>query len=203
MKTIDIQKKLGSGLILESAFGTENHTYANILKIRIGNDPRFEVDAYSHHYLLRNDTEAIGAMTITRNVDGPIDCRSLYPESLFREFGTKLISTCKFRVTKGAHNGIATLRSMIREVWLHQTRDGMRLDLINSTLENVRFYNRIGYTSIKSSEFRHPKLGTESIAMFMATDPSVRSFIQKQCAGLSNPLRLSTVQRVVNAPSNN
>jgi len=202
MKPNDFQKTLSAGLVLESAFGTENSVYPDILQVRIGNNPRFQVDQYSHHYLLRNDTEPIGSMTITRNVDGPVDCQSLYPKSLFQEFGAMLISTCKFRVIKGAHNGFRTLRNLIREVWLHQTRDGMRLDLINSTIENVRFYNRIGYTVIKNSEFRHPTLGTDSIAMFMATDPSIRSFIQKQCVGLSNPLRLSTVQKVINTPSN-
>jgi len=203
MKTIDFAKTLNSGLVLESAFGTDNSVYEDLLQVRTGNHPRFKVDDYSHHYLLRNDSGPIGSMTITRNIDGPIDCQSKYPKSLFREFGATLISTCKFRVIKGAHNGFRTLRNMIREVWLHQTQDGMRLDLINSTLENVRFYNRIGYTAIKGSEFRHPTLGTQSIAMFMATDPSVRSFIQEQCARLSNPLRLSTVQKVVYAPSNN
>ncbi len=203
MKRNDFQKTLSPGLVLVSAFGTDNSVYEDVLQVRVGNSPCFEFDDYSHHYVLRNGYTLIGSMTITRNIDGPVDCRSLYPKSLFQEFGATLISTCKFRVIKGAHNGFRTLRNLIREVWLHQTRDGMRLDLINSTLENVRFYNRIGYTAIKNSEFRHPTLGTDSIAMFMPTDPSVRSFIQKQCARLSDPLRLSTVQKVVNTYSKN
>lgn len=203
MKDNYFKKTLGSGLVLESAFGVQNSVYADVLQVRIGNDPRFEFDKYSHHYLLRSNSEPVGSMTITRNVDGPFDCQAMYPRSLFKEFGPSLISTCKFRVTKGTHNSFGTLRSLIREVWRHQTRDGMRLDLINSTVENVRFYKRIGYTPINNSEFRHPTLGTQSVAMFMATDPSVRSFIQKQCEALSDPLRRSTVQKVVYAPSNN
>ena len=202
MKPIGFQKTLSSGLVLQSAFGTENSIYPDVLQVRIGSNPRFQFDDYSHHYLLRNSVDPIGSMTITRNIDGPVDCQSLYPKSLFQEFGATLISTCKFRIISGTHNGFRTLRNLIREVWLHQTRDGMRLDLINSTLENVRFYKRIGYTTIENSEFRHPTLGTQSVAMFMATDPSVRSFIQKQCARLSNPLRLSTVQKAINAHLN-
>ncbi|MEL7499529.1 MAG: hypothetical protein AAFN77_18135 [Planctomycetota bacterium] len=197
MILIPTKQNVASGLQLHVVFGTNNSIYPAVTKSRLGNQPRFEFDEYSYHYLLKDRGQSIGTVTVTRNPDGRIDCQQFYPNALFTQFGDRLCSTCKFYIRRNTATGLRALRFMIRGVWQHQVSHGMRLDVINATPSHIRFYQRIGYSVVANSGFRHPLLGTRSVVMIMATDPDVRSFVQDLFVGLKDQLSLDAVRQFI------
>lgn len=162
-----------------AAFGVENSLYDHVLKVRQDEDghaAKFDFDAWSTHYVLFYESDPIGSMTVTRHKDGPVDCDEFYPKVLFQRYGDVLVSICKFRIRQGSHTGLGTFRTMTRAVWRNLLEVGVRVDVINIEKSNMVAFRRIGYQVIEGSDFVHPKLGTDSIAMVLSADPTRRSF---------------------------
>jgi len=177
-------------------FGTGNNTFDAVLHVRrIENSTPvvFDFDHYSQQYCLLHQSTPVGSMTITRHIHGPLDCSECYPHNLLEVYGPVLGSACKFRINPFPFSGFRTLRLMIREVWRDRLQDGTRLDLINAEQKLVPFYKRIGYSVIKGSDFFHPMLGTKSVSLMLATDPTRRSFLRDLFERLPDPLLLIDV----------
>lgn len=174
-----IEQDENSALAIVAQFGSEGVLYEKVLQVRIdenGCSSSFEFDTYSTHYVLFCESDAIGSLTVTRHVDGAIDCKELYPPVLFNRHGDVLASICKFRIHPGPHSSMKTFRMMVRAVWRDLLRLGVRVDVINIEKSNLAAFRRIGYVAIDNSDFIHPKLGTDSIAMVLSADPTHKSF---------------------------
>ncbi len=168
-----------TGLKVVRDFGDGNDLYERLIKVRgYGHDGpvRFFFDSYSYHYGLIEGDVAVGTLTVTRLVDGALDCQSFYPSCLLDTFYGEVFTTCKFRIAGTAKSSFRTLRMMLRHAWSDQLEQGSRLVLINSDQKLVPFYKRIGFEVIENSEFIHPLLGTSSVCMLMRADPNAKSF---------------------------
>ncbi|EMI55912.1 N-acyl amino acid synthase FeeM domain-containing protein [Rhodopirellula sallentina] len=184
-------------LSIQRDFGTDNPLYDQIVKIRSdeqGQRSEFGFDRYSYHYALFVDDRPVGTMTATRLADGKIDCEEAYPQKLLRTFRDEIYSTCKFRIHRSRCSSMKTLRAMVRAVWQDQLSLASRLVLINAETTLVPFYRRMGFHVIEGSDFVHPALGTESVALMMPADPNRRSFFSDLFDDLEDPLWMDVVQ---------
>ncbi|WP_052329611.1 N-acyl amino acid synthase FeeM domain-containing protein [Rhodopirellula sp. SWK7] len=193
------------GLSIQRDFGTENRLYEQICSVRFGvegEQAEFDFDRYSYHYGLFVDDQPVGTMTATRLSDGEIDCAHAYPSNVMRVFHDEIYSTCKFRIQRSRCSSMRTLRAMVRAVWQDQLTLGSRLVLINAEQNLVPFYRRMGFHLIAGSDFVHPVLGTQSVALMMSADPTRRSFFTDQFENLCDPLWLDIVLQQCNSEEN-
>lgn len=183
-----------------SAKGTDNELFGNVLRVR-GHEHAgpnvFHFDDYSSHYVLFAESKPIGCLTATRLQDGPIDCQEFYPAELLSEFGHLLFSCCKLRIVASPNASFQRLRCLIRAGWRHQLQHGARIDLMNAQSSFQAFYQRIGYRPASANHFRHPTLGTESVAMFLAADPNHASFCREEFRGISRPVYMDDVRDIL------
>ncbi len=182
-------------LALWVAFGIANELYGEALRVRsYGNTKTvFDFDDYSFHYCLRKESIAIGALTVTRYVDGDVDCSHFYPTELFRRYGHQITSGCKLRITPGDHSGLATLRQVLRGVLRHQLSAGMRIDVVNAEQRMAILYEWLGYHRIDGAEFIHPTLGTQSDVLVLPADPTRPSAFQDLFKPLKDPVLLTDI----------
>lgn len=174
-----IEEDAPKRLTIAAAFGINAALYDQALEVRKdenGVASKFDFDAWSTHYVMFHESEPIGALTATQQKHGPVDCNEFYPQVLFQRYSDVLVSICKFRILPGSYSGMATFRTMVRAVWRDLLQLGVRIDVINIEKSNLAAFRRIGYVIIKDSEFIHPKLGTDSIAMVLSADPTHKSF---------------------------
>ncbi|MCM2374129.1 N-acyl amino acid synthase FeeM domain-containing protein [Aporhodopirellula aestuarii] len=196
-------------LSIQRDFGTGNALYEQIATVRLGAEgerAEFEFDRYSYHYGLFVDDQPVGTMTATRLADGQIDCAHAYPPGVLRTFADEIYSTCKFRIHRSRCSSMKTLRMMVRAVWRDQLSLGSRLVLINAEKNLVPFYRRMGFHVIAGSDFVHPVLETQSVALMMSADPTRRSFFSDLFEDLCDPLWLEIVlehchQNAISSPT--
>lgn len=162
----------------------------------------FPFDKYSDQYRLSLEDRPSGCLTVTRALEGEIDCSEYYPEALLETFHEEIVSALKFRILntvfKDLHAHSRMLSStLVRTAWQDQLNKGARLDLINVERSYIPYYRRMGYHLIEDSNFTHPTLGTDSYCMFLPADPNSKSIAQDLFQQADRPLYLDEVQRVL------
>lgn len=160
----------------------------------------FAFDSYSDQYRLSLGGDPSGCLTVTRALEGEIDCFEFYPESILETYHEQIVSALKFRILntvfKNLHAHSRMLSStLVRTAWQDQLNKGARLDLINVERSYIPYYRRMGYHLIDDSNFTHPILGTDSYCMFLPADPNIKSIAQDLFQQADNPLYLEDVQR--------
>lgn len=171
---------------LDVEYGINNRVFDATQQLRIQVEPdqpyQYAFDEYSYHYVLKNTGRPVGCLTVTREKDGPIDCRDAYPARMLRRFRDVIVSSVKLRMlsTEGRDvNPAWRLNYLFREAWRDQFRRGARLDLINVVGRIANIYSRrMGYHVMVGKEFIHSQLGTFSHCMFLSADPSLPSIAQ-------------------------
>ncbi|MDA8743735.1 hypothetical protein N9N28_03775 [Rubripirellula amarantea] len=193
-----LAKDWETGLKVVRDFGDQNSLYEHLVDVRgRGNSGpvQFPFDAYSYHYGLLDGELAVGTLTVTRLVDGILDCQSIYPSCILKSFHQEVFTTCKFRISGTGKSSFRTLRMMLRHAWRDQIVQGSRLVLINADQKLVPFYKRIGFEVIQDSEFVHPLLGTASICLLMRADPNSRSFFSDLFEKVEQPITAADIAR--------
>ena len=162
---------------LHRDWGTDHDLFGQVLEVRRqihGRATVYPFDEYSDHYLLTRDWRPIGSLTVTHASDGPVDCQGFYPDALFDRFGDRLISACKSGLVPH-EGGFGIWRRFVQSGWHELLHRGVRLDVINVRRDRRRAFEAMGYVPIQGCRFTHPTLGTDSVGMFLAADPSRRS----------------------------
>lgn len=170
-----------SGITIKSGFGTDISLYGNAISVRKAHgdtELSSKKDERAFHVVVFCESQPVGSLMITRHSDGELDCGEFYPPVLVEKHGTELASVCKFRMLPGKHSGFKTFRLVVREVWRELLRLGIRVDAINIERSNSRVFQRMGYSVVPGFDFIHPTLGTDSIVMVLAADPSRESYFK-------------------------
>lgn len=196
-----------NSMTVETDKGVDTHVYESVCKVRwsVGRSQktRYTFDEYSHHYLLSVNAQPVAGLTVTRLMDGPIDCQEHYPLEMLVRFRDLIGSACKLcidqRRSPSKSLGRSASRLLVRAAIGHQVELGMRLDLINLVPAMVPYYRRLGYRLIEASDFVHPSLGTASKVMWLAADPDTRSVHQDLFQVITNPLPSASVESVLRA----
>ena len=199
------QGEVADGMTVETAKGTNTDTYESVCRVRhsAGRSHRtsFCFDEYSHHYSLSIDHQAIAALTVTRLIDGAIDCQEHYPTNMLIRFRALIGSACKLcvdqQLSRSKSLGRSVSRALVRAAIRHQLQLGMRLDIINLVPAMVPYYRRLGYRLIQRPDFVHPSLGTASKVMWLAADAATPSIHQDLFQKITNPLPSASVESVL------
>ena len=201
-----------SGISFFTEFGTENSTFQDALSVRADDhsldgataDPasqETEFDRYSQHYVLYHGMKPVGTASVTRVQDGLIDCQEYYPQRLLAQLGHLTDSASHLRIRGSEGRSYRTFRRVIREIWKDRLASGTRLNIINVTTERLRGYRAMGYHRLPVPVFIHPRLKTESHTVVLATDPTLRSFIQDFVQKIDQPLPLQSVLDLIGQPA--
>lgn len=144
----------------------------------------FSVDRHADHYCFYVDDSPVGCLAATRATRGPLDCEEFLPQTLLAHCRDVISSAGKFRILpefrmlSSRADGQIVSRTMVREVWRHQIRQGIRLDLMTSELRYVPYYRRLGYVVCEGYQFEHPTLKSSCEVMMLAADAGRPSIIQ-------------------------
>ncbi|PAY19042.1 hypothetical protein CKO51_12885 [Rhodopirellula sp. SM50] len=152
-----------------------------------------EFDETADHYI----QEQNGVPTVTMRVNqarrGELDCESYYPSPVLKML-RPLIGSAS-RLTKSPlHRGSPKeVFEFVAAVWRDQHLDGMRIDLINVHIPMIPLYNRMGYQIAPHSRFVHPRLQTDSVVMFLVSDPRRKSAISHAFENYFDPASLDAI----------
>ena len=129
-------------------------------------------------YLLAKDGRNIATMRVNQVRRGAVDCSEFYPRALLEDFSHCLGSASRLVRDQSVKACPGDIRFFLREVWRHQFRDGMRIDVTNCHEDMEPFYVRLGYRQAADFKFTHPRLSTPSLVMIMVADPSAETPIK-------------------------
>ena len=142
--------------------------YSQVLSIReLGgsNSPIDIYDTWSDIYLMCLNDSPCSTMRVTQARDGHLDIEQFYPNFLKRpDLRTVIGSANRLYKRNDIECSPSFIYKFIVEVWKDQYTDGMRIDLINTTLKMVPYYLRLGYLKV-GEPFEHPRTKIQSVAM--------------------------------------
>ena len=189
------------GTLLLTDYGTQNSVFQQVLDVRKRDENEhceLPWDTYSHHYLLANNDQAVGAISLTVMREGAIDCQAHYPQSLLTKYGNQIETAYAFHILSSGQNAFNSVIRMFRSIWRDRLPHGSRLHLVNATGTLIDRYQAIGYTPIPNAIFTHPRLLTPSVPMILPADPNHRSICQQLFTEIASPLSLADVQQACN-----
>ncbi len=153
-------------------FGFQSNLMSEVYTVRSNGGSKISTDlfdSWSDLYLMRYKDQYVATMRVTQARDGMLDCETTYPAFLQNANLRKYIGSAS-RLYKLPDAPISTIQilNFIVTIWKDQYADGMRIDLINSTLKMVKYYERLGYKKV-GDIFIHPRTLKESQAMVFIT----------------------------------
>jgi hypothetical protein len=181
-----------------SHFHYTNHLFTLVLELRgrhqTGGELEDVFDRTADHYLLFRDGVPILAMRVNQARRGPMDCEEFYPGNLLSVFRNMVGSASRLIKAKEARGNASETFSLIAAVWRDQFLDGMRIDLINVHMPMIPFYRRLGYRTVPHSRFKHPRLGTDSLVMFLTANACGDSRIADAFGTAHDPVLMATLE---------
>ncbi len=154
--------------------------------------PNDRYDENADLYLLKFRDDFIATMRVNLARRGLLDCQEYYPQDFLADYSDWIGSASRLARDRKASACPDRVKWFIREVWRHQFRAGLRLDLINCHQRMENFYVHLGYRRIEGYNFVHPRLSTPSFVMLLAANSDIESPIQDVFA--SEEARLARVQ---------
>lgn len=122
-------------------------------------------------------------MRVNQARRGPVDCEEFYPGNLLSVFRNLVGSASRLIKVKEARSNVSETFSLIAAVWRDQFLDGMRIDPIN-----------VHMPMVPHSRFKHPRLGTDSLVMFLTANASGGSRIANAFGTAHDPVLIATLE---------
>ena len=151
--------------------------------------PVDEYDQTAEIYVLYQAATPAATVRVNQARRGKIDCEEHYPRAV-AEFRNLVGSGSRFVRAANVPANLAVMRQFIKAVRYDQYAAGMRVDVINVHRDMIPYYERIGYSLLCGSFFRHPRLGSPSYVMFMLATPTGSSLLRDVFA----PSNLPSIQ---------
>jgi CDGSH-type Zn-finger protein len=158
-------------------------------------DPEDEFDQSADHYLIANHEMAIAAMRVNQARKGSLDCEKYYPDKFLSDYRYMIGSASRLVKAKPNRGAPKEIFDFVRAVWRDQFLDGMRIDLINVHIPVIPLYLRIGYSVISRSQFIHPRLDTDSLAMCLIADAKGSSKMSGSFGDYYDPVLINNIKR--------
>lgn len=143
--------------------------YFEAVEIRKSSNAACPIDIYdnwSDIYLLYKNNAPCATMRVAQARDGALDVEDFYPTHMLKsELRSHIGSANSLYKLKNSNCTHEDVFLFIKQVWVDQYIDGMRIDLINATIPMALYYRNLGYKQI-GSRFVHPSTKKESIALY-------------------------------------